>query len=358
MCVYGAFEGVLRGLGHGEGDEGNEGNGRGKSNEEELKKGIGIRGLYIKNLERSARLRNDIERILLLSNSSSTSTTTSLPCENEYLREKRAINMEFESESELQQRPHLQSLIQHIRSATQAKPHLLLAYMWVLYMALFSGGRYIRARLRGAGIRFWRGEEGAYGNNNINNQNNRLKVGDDDVDTHLSFWTFESEHDDDGEDLKAEFKARFASVEETTLTEAEKEDVVQEAVFVMRSIIAVVVETGHVFGIGTGGRWCVNDDDYDDNDERKMNGYGYGYGYGYGKGHKEEEDPPEPPNISWLLLLLKHVMPMGMVELITAAATTSAAAAVSGSAVSVPSLWTGSANRSASLRERARERAK
>lgn len=63
----------------------------------------------------------------------------------------------------------------------------------------------------------------------------------DAVDGYLGFWTFEG--DEDGEDLEAEFKARFASVEDI-LTEAEKEEVVQEAVFIMQSITEVVVEIG------------------------------------------------------------------------------------------------------------------
>ena len=114
------------------------------------------------------------------------------------------------------------------------------------------------------------------------------------VDLYLGFWTFEGE--EDGEDLKAEFKARFAAVE-ATLTEAEKEEVVQESVFVMQSMIGVVEEISGVVSAGVSvpavlGRRV---------DDERMNG---------------QED--FEPSMRWLLL--KHILPMGVVELIAAAA--------------------------------------
>ncbi|KAI1767494.1 hypothetical protein GGR53DRAFT_526729 [Hypoxylon sp. FL1150] len=53
--------------------------------------------------------------------------------------------------------PLLTEFVAHIRKAVTARPHVLLAYAWVLYMALFSGGRFIRASLErvDAGSPFW-----------------------------------------------------------------------------------------------------------------------------------------------------------------------------------------------------------
>jgi len=52
----------------------------------------------------------------------------------------------------------LAEFIAHTKKAVEANPHVLLAYAWVLYMALFSGGRYLRAFLKeagGTGVDFW-----------------------------------------------------------------------------------------------------------------------------------------------------------------------------------------------------------
>ena len=75
----------------------------------------------------------------------------------------------------------------------------------------------------------------------------------------------------------------------------------QEAGFVMQSMIGVVVETCEMFGTGlsegaAGGR-TVHDETVD------------------GRAHDE-------PSMRWLLL--KHVLPMGMVELIAAGARSAA----------------------------------
>lgn len=261
LPVYEAFEGcfrevLLRGVG---------GDGEVVVN--------GLRGVHLKELERAGRLRGDVERILK---------------RLEYPLHRLAVDLE--------RRARLEAFVDHIRTSTPAKPHLLLAYTWVLYMALFSGGRYIRSRLRQAGIGFWEGRveggsEGGYGR----------RIEDDEkgvaVDRYLGFWTFEGE--EDGEDLKAEFKQRFASIE-ATLTGDEKEEVVQEAVFIMQSITGVVVEISEVIGTGlpaAGGSRV------------------------YGGVHGREEDEP---SMRWLLL--KHVLPMGMVELIAAGARSAASA--------------------------------
>ena len=49
----------------------------------------------------------------------------------------------------------LAEFVKHIQRSITAKPHVLLAYSHILYMALFSGGRFIRASLEAVGEHFW-----------------------------------------------------------------------------------------------------------------------------------------------------------------------------------------------------------
>jgi hypothetical protein len=109
-------------------------------------------------------------------------------------------------------------------------------------MALFSGGRYLRAKLQAAGCGFWRQEydhdsSGHDASNSyyqdegldrrihfapVSPQRRIRQVGKDG----LSFFNFAGALD--GEDLKAEFKKRFAE-SEAHLTPGEKDDVVRES---------------------------------------------------------------------------------------------------------------------------------
>ena len=81
-------------------------------------------------------------------------------------------------------------------------------------MALFSGGRHLRSQLRASGI-FADGDGG------------------------LSFWGFDGEQD--GEDLRTEYKARVAGVE-ALLSPEERDEVVGEGVLIMGFLVEVVRE--------------------------------------------------------------------------------------------------------------------
>ena len=105
-----------------------------------------------------------------------------------------------------------------MRTSIHAKPHILLAYAWVMYMALFNGGHIIRDQLVAAGPKFWHTsntpadfEEGAY-----------LILAE-----RLQFWYFDSPND--GDDIKEDFKQRF-DIAAAQLTASERADVVDEAV--------------------------------------------------------------------------------------------------------------------------------
>jgi hypothetical protein len=45
----------------------------------------------------------------------------------------------------------LGSFLKHIKKVIYDSPHLLIAYLYILYMALFAGGRFMRASLESAG---------------------------------------------------------------------------------------------------------------------------------------------------------------------------------------------------------------
>ena len=90
-------------------------------------------------------------------------------------------------------------------------------------MALFSGGRYIRSKLRAPFATPVASESQRY----LDEQ------------ACLSFWNFPG--DTDGEDLKNDFKARVATLSDV-LTEQERADIVAESVHVMVSLMEIVRE--------------------------------------------------------------------------------------------------------------------
>ncbi|KAK0947095.1 hypothetical protein LTR29_001378 [Friedmanniomyces endolithicus] len=123
----------------------------------------------------------------------------------------------------LERTPRLRSDLRRLRSGTAPaigrcqsdvkcrlaeRPHILIAYAWVMYMAIFSGGRWIRQQLADAGPDF-----------------------------ELAFLSFDG--DEDGEDLKRDFKAGLARAEEM-LSPQERQEVVEEAQALFGRCIALV----------------------------------------------------------------------------------------------------------------------
>ena len=244
-------------MGCGDGDEkGEAGKGDGRRRRRRRREVImqGLKKLWIPELERAGRLRGDLERLCKSGRLESDTT----------------------AEAEAEAGPKSQALIRHIEEVTGRKPHLLLAYTWLLYMALFSGGRYIRARLREAGAEFWTGGESEKGG---------------DIDEVLSFWTFEGEGDE--EDIKADLKQRFAEME-GCLNGKEREEVVQEATYIMDTMVGVVEEIAEIVGEED---LCLKAAG------RSLERHG---------GAESGE-----PSLWWLGL--KHILPLGMFELITGA---------------------------------------
>lgn len=115
-----------------------------------------------------------------------------------------------------------------------------------MYMAIFSGGRYLRATLQDAGEDFWTGETADPAKKQSTpaaSEDSPKKYGrrgdPNNVMPGLSFFHFPGE--EDGEDIKLEFKRRYAELE-LLLTDAEKDEVVQEAHIIFDSMGAIVKE--------------------------------------------------------------------------------------------------------------------
>ncbi|KAK7745225.1 hypothetical protein SLS62_009854 [Diatrype stigma] len=156
--------------------------------------------------------------------------------------------------------PVLGEFLYHIKHAVEERPHVLLAYAWVLYMALFSGGRIIRATLEKVDSGFWIPASAAAATSHHhlllrqhrptssmgNNPGSSSTATAATATGPLHFFSFaatEEDKNDDGngkgnggEDLKTAFKQRLAG-SESRLTTKERDEIVREA----RSIFAYMV---------------------------------------------------------------------------------------------------------------------
>ncbi|KAI1473536.1 heme oxygenase-like protein [Daldinia eschscholtzii] len=158
------------------------------------------------------------------------------------------------------QAPVLVEFQEHIHKAIQARPHVLVAYAWVLYMALFSGGRFIRASLervdRSTG--FW-----SHPASSNDTSEPEFKIPgafdafpvEEDLRKHysqpppLNFFRFDTP--EDGEDLKNIFKETLAmetSIPEPRLTDEERADIVKEAQAIFEHMIRIVGELDKICG--------------------------------------------------------------------------------------------------------------
>lgn len=108
--------------------------------------------------------------------------------------------------------PTVQAWCAHIRKSLKQRPHLLVAYFWVMYMAVFSGGKWIRARLAEPGNAFWLPDGGE-------DKEQALELP-------LSFWHYDG--DDSGVNIKEDFKAHLTEVE-SVWTEQEQVEIVAES---------------------------------------------------------------------------------------------------------------------------------
>ncbi|KAF7862762.1 hypothetical protein EAF04_007634 [Stromatinia cepivora] len=163
----------------------------------------------------------------------------------------------------------LAEFIAHTKKSVQTNPHVLLAYAWVLYMALFSGGRYLRASLKMAGgfEDFWdrdsspvRPYEATRASEPIQSsgkgypeqevrpsarRQTRSECSQMMKKQGLQFFDFVG--DEDGEDIKREFKRRIAEAE-VLLTDGEKADIIKEAQAIFSFMVMMVSELDSICG--------------------------------------------------------------------------------------------------------------
>ena len=137
---------------------------------------------------------------------------------------------------------HLGEFTSHIRRAIKNKPHVLISYSFLMFMALFNGGRYIRARLASAGPEFWN-QVAAPVKPMMRPCEERPASSSAAVehtpDLPLRFFHFKAAQD--GEVIKREFK-RILDVSEEAVTRSERADILQEAVCIFENIALVVAQ--------------------------------------------------------------------------------------------------------------------
>ncbi|KAB8296117.1 hypothetical protein EYC80_008911 [Monilinia laxa] len=163
----------------------------------------------------------------------------------------------------------LAEFIAHTKQSVQTNPHVLLAYAWVLYMALFSGGRYLRAALKMAGgfedfwdrdaspVRPYEATQAPKPTQSSSKGSSEEEIRQSarrqarsecsqTVKKHgLQFFDFVG--DEDGEDIKCEFKRRIAEAE-GLLTDGEKADIIKEAQAIFSFMVMMVTELDAICG--------------------------------------------------------------------------------------------------------------
>ncbi|KAL1303803.1 hypothetical protein AAFC00_000266 [Neodothiora populina] len=118
-------------------------------------------------------------------------------------------------------------MIYHVSEVTAAKPHVLVAYAWIMYMAIFSGGRWMRQQFVRAGPSFWDAGE-----------NHGASFGSPQTPV-PGFSLFYFEGEEDGQDIKADFKARL-ELAERLLSAQERSDIVSEAKKIFEMCVELV----------------------------------------------------------------------------------------------------------------------
>ncbi|KAL6910730.1 hypothetical protein GGI43DRAFT_21744 [Trichoderma evansii] len=132
----------------------------------------------------------------------------------------------------------LSAFTSHIKQVVRAKPHVLIAYSYNLFMALFAGGRFIRGALKKTDEEFWKIVPEPIKpmmqpcvSASANDSSEQIEENSDgESRVPLQFWTFDSEID--GEDLKQEYKGKLLQWE-SELTVEERQDILQESVIIL-----------------------------------------------------------------------------------------------------------------------------
>lgn len=158
----------------------------------------------------------------------------------------------------------------HIRDVVFAKPHLLLAYAYCLYLALLSGGSYIRTELMYVKSDFWHetpapirpnmvecnpspgsAEAKRHSTFEYDSSSHGLARHNPKIKIPLEFLDFDPPLGENPRQqtkiLKAEFKRRFAEAEQL-LAEPEWSDIVKESAAIFQNLEGVVGQLDKLFG--------------------------------------------------------------------------------------------------------------
>jgi heme oxygenase len=135
--------------------------------------------------------------------------------------------------------PKVQEYCSHIRTAVTEKPHTLLAYAWCYYMAVFSGGRWIRGELMKGDEEFWRKGASVRDLEKPQSLENRG----------LAFWNFDGT--EDGEDIKMPFRAQLSAAHEL-FTPEQIQDIILESQEVFNWSAKLVEELDERLGTDLG----------------------------------------------------------------------------------------------------------
>ncbi|KAK4034888.1 hypothetical protein C8A01DRAFT_18366 [Parachaetomium inaequale] len=199
-----------------------------------------LHNLYSPLLTRSPALLADIRAITNWSDATLRSKLAALTTQREG-----GGNDEGKGTGGRQKQQHLTTFLAHLRHAVAARPHLLLAYAWVLYMALFSGGRVLRGVLEGVGEGFWRAAVCDSVLDDVPPRGGQPDSGRGTEGMPLGFFRFDTAQD--GEDLKEEFKKKFEEAGRA-LTVDEWAEVVSEAGRIFEHMILLVGELHDMLG--------------------------------------------------------------------------------------------------------------
>ncbi|KAI0514427.1 hypothetical protein F5B22DRAFT_240861 [Xylaria bambusicola] len=175
-----------------------------------------LTNLYFDGLQRSSPLQQDL---------------MSLTCWSD-----RTLSEQLKNASKS---PVLAEFLAHIETSVGKSPHVLLAYAWVLYMALFSGGRFIRASLENIYPAFWIPASAQ--------QHTSATLGGFPKEHLLPLSFFRFNTHEDGEDLKQDFKKRLLE-SETFLTNPERDEIVEEARRIFEYMIRIIGELDDICG--------------------------------------------------------------------------------------------------------------
>ena len=111
------------------------------------------------------------------------------------------------------------------------KPYLVMSYAWIFYLAIFSGGRYMRASLQRSFDEAWLP--------GLAPEVERRQAG------YLVFWTF-GRDEQESEEVRATFKRNFEGMA-GRLDDDQREEVVKEAVDIMDRLIEIIEDLGRLF---------------------------------------------------------------------------------------------------------------